>query len=65
VTSLAGLTSEAKPGEVDDSILINVALIFVPIYMVLYLLSLYFLSLYKIDRETHENNISAIDQRTL
>jgi len=36
VTSLAGLPTDAKPGNVDDSILINVALIFVPIYMVLY-----------------------------
>ena len=65
VTSLAGLPTNAKPGSVDDSILINVALIFVPIYMILYLLSLYFLNLYKIDKDTHENNISTIDQRTL
>ena len=64
VTSLAGLPTDAKPGSVDDSILINVALIFVPIYMVLYLLSLYFLNRYKIDKETHEKNISEIDHRT-
>ncbi|MDA8892522.1 MFS transporter [Hyphomicrobiales bacterium] len=64
VTSLAGLSTDAKPGSVDDSILINVALIFVPIYMVLYLLSLYFLNRYKIDKETHEKNISEIDHRT-
>ena len=63
VTSLAGLPTDAKPGTVDDSILINIALIFVPIYMVLYLLSLYFLNLYKIDKETHEKNISEIDHR--
>ena len=63
VTTLAGLPSDAKPGSVDDTILINIALFFVPIYMILYLLSLYFLNLYKIDKETHERNISTINQR--
>ena len=63
VTSLAGLPSDAKPGSVDDTILINIALLFVPIYMILYLLSLYFLNLYKIDKETHDRNISTINQR--
>ena len=63
VTTLAGLPSDAKPGSVDDTILVNIALFFVPIYMILYLLSLYFLNLYKIDKETHERNISTINQR--
>ena len=63
VTSLAGLPTDAKPGAIDDNILINVALLFVPIYMILYLFSIYFFSLYKIDQDTHESNLATINER--
>ena len=47
---------------IDDNILINVALFFVPIYMILYLFSIYFFSLYKIDQDTHESNLALINK---
>ena len=60
---IAGLPTDAKPGAIDDNILINVALFFVPIYMILYLFSIYFFSLYKIDQDTHESNLALINKR--
>ena len=63
ITTLAGLPTDAKPGAIDDNILINVALFFVPIYMILYLFSIYFFSLYKIDQDTHESNLALINKR--
>ena len=63
ITTLAGLPTNAKPGAIDDNILINVALFFVPIYMILYLFSIYFFSLYKIDQDTHESNLALINKR--
>ena len=63
VTSLAGLPANAKPGSIDDTILINIALFFVPIYMILYLFSIYFFSLYKINQDTHESNLALINER--
>ena len=47
----------AKPGEVPDSTLVELALIFTPVLWFFYFAAIAVLSMYQINREDHDDNL--------
>lgn len=54
--------TQAKPGEVPQEILFDLAYLYVPILLIFYLFSLSVLSLYKINREDHTENLRKLSE---
>jgi GPH family glycoside/pentoside/hexuronide:cation symporter len=50
----------AKPGEVDASVITNMALVYMPVLAILYGIALGIMQLYNITRETHTENLRVI-----
>jgi Na+/melibiose symporter-like transporter len=50
----------AKPGEVDATVITNMALVYMPVLAILYGIALAIMQLYNISRETHTENLRII-----
>jgi Na+/melibiose symporter-like transporter len=61
ILSIIGFPKGVAPGEVPQSILNNLAYIYVPLVIVFYSGAVYILSRYKITRDGHANNLRAVD----
>jgi Na+/melibiose symporter-like transporter len=55
--SLIDFPSNARPGEVDASVVDRLGFVYAPALVTLYLISLTFLSAYRISRASHEENL--------
>jgi Na+/melibiose symporter-like transporter len=60
IISVISFPQDAAPGEVPQSILNNMAYIYVPVVVIFYLIAIYILTKYKITRSSHEDNLQAI-----
>lgn len=63
ILSVIHFPKGAKPDEIPQEILTNLALIYIPLLMFLYLISVYSLKFYKITRESHADNLAAVSAR--
>ena len=55
-----GFPTGASPGEVPQSILNNLALIYVPSVALFYFIAIYFVTKYKITRGSHKENLQEL-----
>jgi glycoside/pentoside/hexuronide:cation symporter, GPH family len=61
--SAIGFPRHAQPGQVDPLVVRNLALVYVPILVVLFVIALALLSAYRISRTSHEANLRALSTR--
>jgi Na+/melibiose symporter-like transporter len=55
--SIVNFPQQARPGQVEETVLLNLVFVFLPTLAVLFLLAVIFMSAYSIDRNTHEENL--------
>ncbi|MBL4827136.1 MAG: MFS transporter [Spongiibacteraceae bacterium] len=61
--SFVGLPQGVKPGEVDPVVIMNLAEVYVPMVVLLYVIGASFLYFYQIDRTSHEDNLEKLRGR--
>ena len=57
---LVGFPEGARPGEVDDAMITNLILVYLPLLLGLYLASWYAIRFYRIDLQKHEANLAKV-----
>jgi len=60
ILDLIGFPEDAQPGKVDPTVLHNLALVYVPVLVTLFIAAIAFVSAYRIDRKTHEDNLARL-----
>lgn len=55
---------DAKPGEVDASVIFDLGLVYAPVLLVLWAASIAFIAAYRISRATHEANLDRLSETT-
>ena len=61
ILSLINFPKDVAPGEVPESVLNNLAFIYIPLVIGFYSGAVYMLSRYKITRDGHANNLQAVE----
>jgi GPH family glycoside/pentoside/hexuronide:cation symporter len=61
MVDLAGIPSNAKPGQVPDSVLDNFTMLYIGASVVLALFSAYWLAKFPINRADHEARLTALE----
>lgn len=61
--ALVGFPEDAKPGEVDETILWNLGFIFIVSLLVIYSIAILLLTRYRITQSDHENNLAKLEAR--
>jgi Na+/melibiose symporter-like transporter len=51
---------DAKPGEVDPGIVVNLGLVYVPAVFIVYMISVLFVAAYRISRASHQENLDRL-----
>ena len=54
---------QAKPGEIPDETLFDLALLYVPVLLFFYLMALMVLNVYQINRDDHEQNLRELTEQ--
>ena len=55
--------TQAKPGEIPDETLFDLALLYVPVLLFFYLMALMVLNVYQINRDDHEQNLRELTEQ--
>ena len=55
--------TQAKPGEIPDETLFDLALLYVPVLLFFYLMALMVLNVYQINRDDHEKNLRELTEQ--
>lgn len=63
ILAWARFPSDAKPGEVPQSVLLDLVTGYVPALVICYLIAIGVLGFYRLDRDTHQNNLATLGRR--
>ena len=62
ILGLISFPENAKPGDVDASVIFNLGIVYAPMIFMLYLLGLSIITWYRIDREGHQANLQRLKE---
>ena len=65
ILGLISFPENAKPGEVDATVIYNLGIVYAPMIFMLYLLGLSIITWYRIDRAGHQANLQRLSERTV
>ncbi len=65
ILGLISFPENARPGEVDPSVIYNLGIVYAPMIFFIYMIGLSIVMWYRIDRSTHEANLARLNERAV